>query len=87
MEHKEKRSRTGRYDVISTHGPATNIDELEGGPVNKVLSSDGASTDRTVNAPLAKLLAEHFTVFNYDCRGRGDSDDTAPYPSSARSRT
>jgi hypothetical protein len=73
--------------VIYTHGPTTNIDELEGGPVNKVLSSDGtsvvldrlddgppvvvvcgASTDRTMNAPLAKLLAEHFTVFNYECR-------------------
>jgi pimeloyl-ACP methyl ester carboxylesterase len=31
------------------------------------------------NAPLARLLAERFTVFNYDRRGRGDSDDTAPY--------
>jgi pimeloyl-ACP methyl ester carboxylesterase len=39
----------------------------------------GASTDRRANAPLAALLAEHFTVFNYDRRGRGDSGDTAPY--------
>jgi pimeloyl-ACP methyl ester carboxylesterase len=28
---------------------------------------------------LAPLLAEHFTVFMYDRRGRGDSSDTAPY--------
>lgn len=28
---------------------------------------------------LAKLLSEHFTVFNYDRRGRGDSGDTKPY--------
>jgi pimeloyl-ACP methyl ester carboxylesterase len=28
---------------------------------------------------LAALLASHFTVFNYDRRGRGDSGDTAPY--------
>lgn len=28
---------------------------------------------------LAKLLAERFTVFNYDRRGRGDSGDTPPY--------
>jgi alpha-beta hydrolase superfamily lysophospholipase len=28
---------------------------------------------------LAGLLAEHFTVYNYDRRGRGDSGDTAPY--------
>jgi pimeloyl-ACP methyl ester carboxylesterase len=31
------------------------------------------------NAPLAELLAEHFTVFNYDRRGRGDSGDASPY--------
>lgn len=28
---------------------------------------------------LAKLLAEQFTVYNYDRRGRGNSGDTAPY--------
>lgn len=28
---------------------------------------------------LAKLLAEHYTVINYDRRGRGDSTDTQPY--------
>ena len=28
---------------------------------------------------LAKLLAEHFTVYSYDRRGRGDSGDSAPY--------
>ncbi|GAA4528505.1 alpha/beta fold hydrolase [Amycolatopsis samaneae] len=28
---------------------------------------------------LAGLLAERFTVYNYDRRGRGDSGDTAPY--------
>src|SRR2546428_67327 len=28
---------------------------------------------------LAPLLAQHFTVFMYDRRGRGDSGDTAPY--------
>ncbi len=28
---------------------------------------------------LANLLAPHFTVFNYDRRGRGDSGDTPPY--------
>jgi pimeloyl-ACP methyl ester carboxylesterase len=39
----------------------------------------GGSVDRTSNAPLATLLAGHFTVFNYDRRGRGDSGDTPPY--------
>src|SRR5205807_2946522 len=28
---------------------------------------------------LSKLLAPHFTVYNYDRRGRGDSGDTKPY--------
>ena len=40
---------------------------------------DGGSVDRMSNAPLAALLAQHFSVFNYDRRGRGDSGDTAPY--------
>jgi pimeloyl-ACP methyl ester carboxylesterase len=31
------------------------------------------------SAQLAVLLAQHFTVFIYDRRGRGGSDDTAPY--------
>jgi pimeloyl-ACP methyl ester carboxylesterase len=29
--------------------------------------------------PLANLLQQHFTVFIYDRRGRGDSGDTLPY--------
>lgn len=28
---------------------------------------------------LAELLSPHFTVFNYDRRGRGDSGDRPPY--------
>src|SRR5205085_9756011 len=30
-------------------------------------------------AQLAPLLAEYFTVFHYDRRGRGESTDTPPY--------
>ena len=29
--------------------------------------------------PLAELMSEHFTVYTYDRRGRGDSRDTQPY--------
>jgi pimeloyl-ACP methyl ester carboxylesterase len=32
-----------------------------------------------INAILAELLAEQFTVYNYDRRARGDSTDTPPY--------
>jgi len=39
----------------------------------------GAFNDRATGAPLARFLEPHFTVFNYDRRGRGDSGDTAPY--------
>ena len=31
------------------------------------------------SSPLATLLAQSFTVFTYDRRGRGESGDTAPY--------
>ena len=39
----------------------------------------GAFNDRATGAPLAQFLERHFTVFNYDRRGRGESGDTAPY--------
>ena len=39
----------------------------------------GALSDRSGWTPLAKLLAPRFTVFSYDRRGRGDSEDTSPY--------
>jgi pimeloyl-ACP methyl ester carboxylesterase len=39
----------------------------------------GGLSDRSASAPLAALLASHFTVFAYDRRGRGDSGDRAPY--------
>jgi pimeloyl-ACP methyl ester carboxylesterase len=39
----------------------------------------GASCDRAVDAAIAEGLAGHFTVLNYDRRGRGDSTDTPPY--------
>ncbi len=39
----------------------------------------GALGGRTSNAELASLLAERFTVLNYDRRGRGDSSDAFAY--------
>ena len=63
--------------VHSSDGTAIAFDRLGDGP--PVILVCGGSTDRMANAPLAELLAEHFTVFNYDRRGRGDSGDTAPY--------
>jgi len=63
--------------VTSSDGTTIAFDRLGEGPA--VILVCGASTDRMANATLATLLSPHFTVFNYDRRGRGDSGDTAPY--------
>lgn len=39
----------------------------------------GALADREFYAPLAQALAPHFSVYNVDRRGRGQSGDTEPY--------
>ena len=63
--------------VVSTDGTAIAFDRVgDGLPVILVV---GAFNDRATGAPLATFLAQHFTVFNYDRRGRGASGDTAPY--------
>jgi Alpha/beta hydrolase family len=65
-------------DVVrSADGTCIAFDRLGRGDPLVLVS--GASTGRVVHAVLAELLAEDFTVFNYDRRGRGDSGDTAPY--------
>jgi pimeloyl-ACP methyl ester carboxylesterase len=63
--------------VISKDGSSIVYDQLGGGPA--VILVCGGSVDRSSNAPLAALLEKHFSVFNYDRRGRGDSGDTPPY--------
>jgi pimeloyl-ACP methyl ester carboxylesterase len=63
--------------VTSSDGTTIAFDRLGDGP--PVILVCGASTDRMANAPLAALLGEHFTILNYDRRGRGDSGDTVPY--------
>src|SRR5258707_1848885 len=39
----------------------------------------GAFNDRSAGVGLAECLAPHFTVINYDRRGRGASGDNLPY--------
>ncbi len=63
--------------VTSKDGTTIAFDQLGQGP--PVVLVSGGSVDRSSNAPLAALLAPHFTVFNYDRRGRGPSGDTPPY--------
>ncbi len=63
--------------VISKDGTSIAFDQLGKGPA--VILISGASAARSTSAPLAKVLSEHFTVYNYDRRGRGDSGDTLPF--------
>ncbi|PZG17027.1 alpha/beta fold hydrolase [Nonomuraea aridisoli] len=46
-----------------------------------VVLVDGALSHRaqSINTPLADVLADDFTVYTYDRRGRGESGDTPPY--------
>jgi pimeloyl-ACP methyl ester carboxylesterase len=44
-----------------------------------VILVGGGLDDGAENAPLAPVLADRFTVFNYARRGRGESGDTVPY--------
>jgi pimeloyl-ACP methyl ester carboxylesterase len=63
--------------VTSKDGTPIAFDRQGSGPA--VILVGGAFVDRSENASLATELAERFTVYNYDRRGRGDSGDTLPY--------
>src|SRR5690349_11513677 len=63
--------------VTSKDGTTIAFDQIGTGPV--VINVDSALADRKICEKLAKLLAENFTVINYDRRGRGDSTDIQPY--------
>jgi pimeloyl-ACP methyl ester carboxylesterase len=63
--------------VTSNDGTPIAYDKLGSGPA--VILVCGGSVDRTSNAGLADVLAAHFTVYNYDRRGRGDSGDNQEY--------
>jgi len=65
--------------VFSKDGTAIAFDRIGNG--SPVILIDGALCYRGMgqSGQLAELLAQHFTVFTYDRRGRGASGDTAPY--------
>jgi pimeloyl-ACP methyl ester carboxylesterase len=82
-ERKQNRSSQGFTEAVAmqtvTSGDGTRIayDKLGDGP--PVVLINGALAGRADSSDLAKLLAQHFTVYSYDRRGRGDSGDTKPY--------
>ncbi len=63
--------------VLSKDGTSIAFDQVGQGPA--VVLVGGATTTRADTLSLAHALAPHFTVLNYDRRGRGDSGDTPPY--------
>jgi pimeloyl-ACP methyl ester carboxylesterase len=66
--------------VQSADGTTIAFDQIGKGPA--LILVGGALEQRAMDsetAQLAPLMAEHFTVFHYDRRGRGDSSDTQPY--------
>ena len=63
--------------AISHDGTVIAFDRFGDGP--PVIMVVGAFNTRSATEPLARALEQHFTVLNYDRRGRGDSGDTAPY--------
>ena len=66
--------------VTSKDGTKIAFDRVGSGPA--VILVSGATAYRAFDpfmAQLAELLGTHFTVYNYDRRGRGDSGDTRPF--------
>lgn len=63
--------------VRSKDGTTIAYDRFGKGPALIIVT--GATATRADAAGSAQSLGQHFTVFAYDRRGRGDSGDTAPY--------
>jgi pimeloyl-ACP methyl ester carboxylesterase len=77
MMFEDKNAGEHVHSVTSGDGTRIVFERLGDGP--PVILVAGASCDRAITRPLAEELAKHFTVINYDRRGRGDSGDTQPY--------
>src|SRR3981081_3154927 len=71
-------SKEATMDTIrSKDGTTIAFDKHGSGPALILVA--GATSTRSSKAGRADGLAPHFSVYNYDRRGRGDSGDTAPY--------
>ncbi len=65
--------------VISKDGTPIAFDQSGQGPALILVAGALCARLSWSGPELAKLLAPHFTVYNFDRRGRGDSGDTRPY--------
>lgn len=62
--------------IKSADGTRIALERSGGGPPLVIVL--GAFCDRSTSKPLAALLAPSYTVYEYDRRGRGDSDNGLP---------
>lgn len=67
------------YTVTSKDGTKIAYDKMGQGPALILVAGAFSYRKFPGQLQLAKLLSEHFTVYNYDRRGRGDSGDTGTY--------
>lgn len=65
--------------VLSKDGTRIAYDETGQGPVLVMVGGALGFRNFSGARELAGLLSAHFTVINFDRRGRGDSGDTQPY--------
>ena len=76
-----QRTRSGAAGVVeettSADGTPIAYDRVGDGP--PLIIVGGAWNTRASATELAERLADKFTVYTYDRRGRGDSGDTQPY--------
>ena len=63
--------------TVSKDGTKIAYDKTGNGPALILVA--GAFQDRMAMSAYAEPLSQRFTVYNYDRRGRGESDDTPPY--------
>ncbi|WP_339206080.1 alpha/beta fold hydrolase [Paenibacillus sp. FSL K6-3182] len=78
LEEYLETSTGGLMDTVtSKDGTKIAYEKLGNGPAVILISS--AVADHSDAAQLAQLLGTHYTVYNYDRRGRGQSSDVAPY--------
>jgi pimeloyl-ACP methyl ester carboxylesterase len=68
---------TGR--VTSSDGTSIAFERSGAGPALIAVDAAGSYRDFRPFPPPVELLAEDFTVYLYDRRGRGASTDTPPY--------
>jgi pimeloyl-ACP methyl ester carboxylesterase len=67
------------YSVTSKDGTSIAYDKIGKGQALILVAGAFSYRKFPGQVQLAELLSESFTVYNYDRRGRGDSEDTQPY--------